>query len=370
MKICLFYHSIIADWNHGSAHFLRGIVTSLLNNGHQVIVYEPMNGWSIGNSISEEGHDLLNEFSKRFPAHQVRFFNEEKFIPFMLNEVNLVIVHEWNKPELIKKIGTHKKFYGNYVLLFHDTNQRSKSTLSNINLFDLSGYDGVLAFGDILTQYYLQQNLTKNAWTWHEAADTNMFKPFENSDQPGGDLVWIGNWKNDDRIEAIEEFILEPVRSLKLKTIFYGNHYPESALKLLKESDIEYGGWLPNYKIPEIYSNYKFTIHIPHRSNNERLPGIPTIRFFEAMACGIPLISAPWIDSSNLFHTNSDYIMVQNGTEMKKVICNVLENKQLRADLIKNGIETITNHHSCDLRVTELFRIYSQLKEINQEKHA
>ena len=33
----------------------------------------------------------------------------------------------------------------------------------------------------------------------------------------------------------------------------------------------------------------------------DRLPGIPTIRVFEALACGIPLVSAPWEDCEGLF---------------------------------------------------------------------
>ena len=41
MKFVLFYHSILSDWNHGNAHFLRGIASELVERGHQVVVYEP-----------------------------------------------------------------------------------------------------------------------------------------------------------------------------------------------------------------------------------------------------------------------------------------------------------------------------------------
>ncbi|MGH8174867.1 MAG: glycosyltransferase, partial [Steroidobacter sp.] len=46
MKFVLFYHSLVSDWNHGNAHFLRGVVSELLARGHAVDVYEPENGWS------------------------------------------------------------------------------------------------------------------------------------------------------------------------------------------------------------------------------------------------------------------------------------------------------------------------------------
>ena len=44
MRIVLFCHSLISDWNHGNAHFLRGIASELQACGHHVAAYEPANG--------------------------------------------------------------------------------------------------------------------------------------------------------------------------------------------------------------------------------------------------------------------------------------------------------------------------------------
>ncbi|MFW5653197.1 MAG: glycosyltransferase, partial [Planctomycetota bacterium] len=49
MRIVLFYHSLVSDWNHGNAHFLRGFVGDLLRRGIDVDVYEPADGWSAAN---------------------------------------------------------------------------------------------------------------------------------------------------------------------------------------------------------------------------------------------------------------------------------------------------------------------------------
>jgi spore maturation protein CgeB len=40
--------------------------------------------------------------------------------------------------------------------------------------YDLRHYDGVLAFGSIIRDRYLQKGWTQRAWTWHEAADTRL----------------------------------------------------------------------------------------------------------------------------------------------------------------------------------------------------
>ena len=45
MRLVLFVHSLRSDWNHGNAHFLRGVVSELLARGHDVAVYEQISAW-------------------------------------------------------------------------------------------------------------------------------------------------------------------------------------------------------------------------------------------------------------------------------------------------------------------------------------
>ena len=44
MRFVMLYHSLVSDWNHGNAHFLRGVARELLRRGHQVVVHEPTDG--------------------------------------------------------------------------------------------------------------------------------------------------------------------------------------------------------------------------------------------------------------------------------------------------------------------------------------
>ena len=41
MKFAFFYHSLQSCWNHGNAHFLRGVVRELASRGHDVTLFEP-----------------------------------------------------------------------------------------------------------------------------------------------------------------------------------------------------------------------------------------------------------------------------------------------------------------------------------------
>src|SRR5437764_11810733 len=117
---------------------------------------------------------------------------------------------------------------------------------------------------------------------------------------------------------------------------------------------MEYAGWLPNYKAPEVYAAFQFTVHVPRSAYVRALPGIPTIRVFEALACGIPLICAPWNDCEGLFTPGEDFLMAQDGEDMKRCMSALRENPKLGRDLAQNGLRTISSRHTCSHRVDEL----------------
>lgn len=361
MKIVMFYHSLYSDWNHGNAHFLRGVVKELQKRGHDVDVYEPEGGWSLKNLIKDHGAEKLDEFRQYYPSLNPQFYNPDKKLNYrnILGDADLVIVHEWNEPELVAEIGKQKKNF-NYRLLFHDTHHRAVSDEENMKKYDFSNYDGALVFGDVIKKIYLEKKWVEKVWTWHEAADADLFTPQRDGEKEG-DLVWIGNWGDNERTEELMEFLIEPVKELGIKAKVYGVRYPEKAKKALEDAGIEYGGYLPNYKVPEVFARYKVTVHVPRRPYVEMLAGIPTIRPFEALSCGIPLICSPWEDAEHLFTPGEDYLVVRNGNDMSYRIAEVLKSAQLAQSLSQNGRKTIEEKHTCAHRVDGLEIILKEL---------
>ena len=354
MHVKLFYHSLVSDWNHGNAHFLRGIVAEMQSRGDTVDVFEPANSWSYENLVAEHGEAPIRAFESRFPnLRSTRYDLDTLDLDRALESADLVIVHEWNDHELVRRIGEHRRRNGNYNLFFHDTHHRSITDPDSMARYDLGGYDGVLAYGAVLRRIYLDRRWSKQVWTWHEAADTRVFQPLP-SDNKEGDVVWIGNWGDDERAAELYEFLIEPVRNLGLKAKVYGVRYPKTAIAALKNAGIEYGGWLPNYEVPEVFGRFRATVHIPRRPYATALPGIPTIRPFEALACGIPLISSPWTDSEGLFTPGEDFLVARNGDEMRRHLTAVLNDSNLASSLARHGRETVLKRHTCGHRVDEL----------------
>ena len=356
MRIVIFCHTLISDWNHGNAHFLRGVSRELLSRGHEVDVYEPSDSWSYRNLVEGHGDGPIQQFYEAYPQLSGRqYLLNELDIDSVLDGAELVLVHEWNDPELVRRVGEHRSRNRGYTLLFHDTHHRSVTRPEEMSRYDLEHYDGVLVFGRSIAEKYRKHGWAHRVWVWHEAADTSVFKPLEADRER--DLVWVGNWGDDERSAELREFLIDPVAALQLKATVHGVRYPEDTLAALKDAGIGYGGWVPNFAVPALFSTARVTVHVPRRPYATALPGIPTIRIFEALACGIPLVSAPWEDSEGLFREGEDFLYARTGDEMKHHLHAVLSDADLATSLARNGLETIHARHTCAHRVDELMQI-------------
>lgn len=370
MRIVMFYHTLLSDWNHGNAHFLRGIVSELLARGHEVAVFEPRDSWSLRNLLTRHGDGPVRKFREAYPGlDAIRYEPDQLDVDAALDGADLVIVHEWNSQSLVLRIGKHRERAGGYRLFFHDTHHRLVTEPQSMAAYDLSGYDGVLAFGDVLREMYETSGRVRQAWTWHEAADIRVFRPLDGAPERGsaGDLVWIGNWGDDERGAEITEFLLNPSQALGLTTRVYGVRYPEEAQRALAAANVEYAGWLPNFEAPRVFARFKATVHIPRRPYVQALPGIPTIRVFEALACGIPLVCSPWDDAENLFEPGRDFLVARNGREMARHLKTLLHEPEAASELAAHGLDTIRARHTCAHRVDELLAIYTELQTTQKQ---
>jgi spore maturation protein CgeB len=104
------------------------------------------------------------------------------------------------------------------------------------------------------------------------------------------------------------------------------------------------------------------TVHVPRRAYASQLAGIPTIRVFEALACGIPLICAPWQDTESLFRPGVDYLQAADPAEMRLHMRAVAADAGLRESLVSHGLETIRARHTCAHRVDELLDIVTLVR--------
>lgn len=363
MRFVFFVHSAVSDWNHGNAHFLRGLMSALARRGHPVASWEPRGGWSAANLVRDQGVLPVVEFARAFPEVEVRDYDPaapelREVLAGAVAGADVVVVHEWNDPAVANALPALSRAAG-AVPLFHDTHHRPWSDPASVARFRLEAFDGVIAFGDVLRDVYRERFGARRAWTLHEAADVERFRPLERPRT--ADVAWIGNWGDEERTEELRAYWLAAARRFpELRFTAHGVRYPEHALAELREAGVEFRGWVPSLRVPEVFAAAAATLHVPRRAYVEALRGIPTIRVFEALACGIPLVSAPWLDTEGLFRPG-DYVAVDSPAAMAEALHRFATDGEARARQAERGLETILARHTCGHRAEELLEIVRAL---------
>jgi spore maturation protein CgeB len=321
MKFVMFQPSPPSNLRRANPAFLQGVAKELVSLGHEVRTPAP-------------GTDL----------------------DMALDGANVVIVHSSTSPGLITALGKRRAAGGRFTLLFRD---ESHSRPRN----DLDGYDGVLAAVEAIRELYLAEGWERQVTTWHDAADTTLFRPVPGQ-RPIMDLVWIGGWDAPDAAD-LRKFLLLPVARLGLCARAHGAPFPSDIEAGLSEAGIENGGWLPSNCVPMAYASALMTVHIPRRSPDV-LPGIAASRLFEALACGIPVVSAPWEDADWLFPSDC-YLTANDTAEMTAALTVLRRDPGLREEMICHGLGAINARHSCAHRADELLRLIGRMQGVRPQ---
>ncbi len=359
-------HSIRSDWNNGNAHFLRGLLRAMTSLGHKVSIFEPESDWSIDNLRSESAANRsLAGFYQTYPELHIETYDssgpgDDDAWRERLRGVDVAVLHEWNPPALAQQLIKLREEL-RFKLLFHDTHHRASSSPAQIQQFGLASFDGVLAFGEALRGLYQERFAIEKVWTFHEAADTTVFFP-RSGEPKQTDVVWVGNWGEGERAQEIHEFLLGPAALLAGNAQFtvHGVRYPPEGLSALREAHVQYAGYLPNLKAPCVYGAARLTVHIPRQQYTSAMCGIPTIRVFEALASGIPLVSAPWTDQENLFRLG-DFLLARNTAEMVSAMKMLLRDPEAAALQAERGLATVLARHTCGHRAKQLTEICQEL---------
>lgn len=358
-RFALFYQSVISDWNHGNAHFLRGVMRSLQARGHRAICYEQTDNWSLTNLLAINPH-AIDAFIADFPDLQFERYSIDDFDAWLrpkTSEADVFIVHEWNDPHVIRRIGELARDLG-VQAYFHDTHYRVVLDEAYRESLGLKNYAAILAYSPSVAERYRALGFER-VHVLHEAADTTVFSPQAMTKTT--DVVFVGNYGDGDRSDELEDYVFAPRGSLpQLKYSVYGVRYPESVVARLNNGlDINYGGWLPNIRVPGVYSSARVVLHVPRRQYIELLPGTPTIRVFEALATGACLVSLPWQDTDHLFRPD-DFAVAHSPAEMRELIEWLCADDSARHAYGERGLQTILERHTCGHRADQLLDIMQQ----------
>jgi len=373
MNFAIFGHSIRSDWNHGNAHFLRGLMRALEELGHRATFYEAVHNWSVDNLRQEHGEAPLLDFAAHFPNLRYNLYNPailarparlRSWLHKTLAGVDVALVHEWSDPALVVELGRMRQageFGSRFRALFHDTHYRAYSEPEAMRTLQLENYDAVLSFSPAITEIYRRDFALPRVYTVHEAADPDLFRPIALPKEQ--DVVFIGNWGDNDRNETLERYLLEPSNLLPdLRFAIYGVRYGAALLeRFAREYRVRYRGWVANYRAPLVYAASKMSVHLPRQQYTSAIYGTPTIRVFETLACGLPLISLPWSDTDELFCAGEDYLVVKDQAGMIEAMRQLAADPAARKKLGESGRNRILAQHTVQHRARQIVGIVEGL---------
>lgn len=354
MKIVFFGRFLLSDAGD-EVHFLRGICGELSERGNEVVFYE----------TGRDGPSTAAHIVARsYPSLRVERWSLGSELAGAVDGAALVVVHELTEPLLTAALGKLRSESHGWELCFFDTHRARRSERGD-TWAELPGYDAVLASAEVLRERYANAGWAGRVFTWHEAADTKVWKPESEGESRVrgkglGDVVWEEPWDDAQTSELRRALFLRPLAALRLEASAFGAEYSSTSILELKRANIDYLGTLPNHRLPEVFQRHRVVMHLPS-ARTGGLSGLPSIRFFEALACGVPLVSGPWKDTEQLFR-RGDYAVAESTEQMKTVLRELVSNPALRDAMAARGLETVRARHTCAHRADELLAIWSQLR--------
>ena len=79
-KLVLFCHSLRSDWNHGNAHFLRGVLRECQRRGIAVAGYEPAEGWSASRTSAGSSSQTSSHVATSLAPCLISVFGPQEFL--------------------------------------------------------------------------------------------------------------------------------------------------------------------------------------------------------------------------------------------------------------------------------------------------
>lgn len=191
-------------------------------------------------------------------------------------------------------------------------------------------------------------------------------KRYRNS---GDDFLWdlgyLGTY-SPDRQPRLEELLIEPARQLRhMRFVVAGPQYPSTISWPENVERIEH---LAPASHPGFYSRQRFTLNVT-RADMVAAGWSPSVRLFEAAACGAPIISDFWRGLEELLPENEAIVIARSTEDVVKALTSIEEGD--RQAIATAAQRRILSLHTGETRAGELTAYLSEIPERlpETEKH-
>lgn len=328
--------TITSSWGNGHATTYRGLVREVCARGHNLLFLERDVPWYASN------RDLPNPPYGRTVLYQS--LNELKDAHGdAIRRADIVLVGSY-VPEgiavcewVLENAAGLKIFYDIDTPITLATMEKRECAYIEPRL--IPRFDLYLSFtGGQILEHIEKTYGAQRVRPLYCSVDDNFYKPLE---MPHAfDLGYMGTY-SPDRQEALETLMLEPARRhIDLRFIVAGPMYPKEI------------AWPPNvarvdHLAPEahvdFYNSLRFTLNIT-RADMIKAGYSPSVRLFEAAACGVPIISDPWEGLEQFFEPGSEILISRGPEETLRFLLKM--NEEARHELARRARQRVLSENT------------------------
>jgi spore maturation protein CgeB len=231
-------------------------------------------------------------------------------------------------------------------------------TLEQVSLFD-----GYFSFsgGEVLKRLERDYQAQK-AIDLYCSVDAGRY---QNTGEPfQWDLGYLGTY-SPDRQPVLERLLIEPARALpQMRFVVAGPQYPAD---IDWPANVERIDHLPPAEHPNFYSRQRFTLNVT-RADMVAAGWSPSVRLFEAGACGTPIISDFWRGLDELLPDGEALLIARETSDVVKALSEIDEDKRQAIATAARGI--VMKSHTGLARARQLASAIQTLPMRRHSEHS
>ncbi len=305
--------SITSSWGNGHATTYRGLVRELERRGHRVLFLEHDKPWYASN------RDLPNPPYGRTELYESMTDLRERF-ERDVRRADFVIVGSY-VPEGVT-VGEWVTATAGGLTAFYDID--TPVTLAKLERGDyeylaphlVPRYGMYLSFTGGPTLRRLEEQLgSPRALPLYCSVDPELYYP-ESTGEPRWDLGYLGTY-SPDRQPPLDALLLEPARRWPGgRFVVAGPQYPDTIAWPATVGRISH---LPPAEHRRFYCDQRFTLNVT-RADMIRAGYSPSVRLFEAAACGVPIVSDAWDGLDTFFAIGGEILVARDTADALRAI--------------------------------------------------
>ncbi len=349
MKLVILGLSITSSWGNGHATTYRGLCRALAARGHRIVFYEWDAPWYSGKNrdLPPEACDYADvrlfetwPDARRQLRHELADTDAVLLGSYFTYGIDAAafLAESFPGPRLYYDIDTPITLKG-----FREKGEAEYLRADQVPLFDV-----YLSFtgGPVLRELE-ERYSSPRAVPLYCAVDPRQHLPTAARPEFSCALGYMGTYA-PDRQPTIERLLNEPARRRpRLSFIVAGPQYPGDIAWPANVRRFDHVGPADH---PAFYSSNRLTLNVT-REEMRRWGWSPSVRVFEAAACGAAIVSDSWEGLDHFLTPGSEILVPSSPDEV--LDCLDLSDAELRA-VGEAARERILAAHTNDVRAAEL----------------